>query len=111
MKRILLFSLSLVFALDLFAAKHNHSDENEVRYIKEKRVIDPHYQQLLRDGDLWQSFRANNGDWFVIFNEQNQLPHRAFGSPIARDLHCWEMLFNCYNFISKIIQNWIIIVI
>jgi len=32
---------------------------------------------------LWQSYLSTNPDWFVIFNENNQLPHRAFGAPIS----------------------------
>ena len=32
---------------------------------------------------MWQDFMAQNPDWFVIFNEENQLPHRAFGTPIS----------------------------
>ena len=82
MKKILVSFFSLIIALNSFATKHNHFDENEVRYIKENTVLNPQYQELLRNSDLWQDFRVNNPDWFVIFNEKNQLPHRAFGSPI-----------------------------
>ena len=35
---------------------------------------------------------SNNSDWFVIFNENNQLPHRAFGTPIATN--------NLFTFLS-----------
>ena len=31
---------------------------------------------------MWQGFMAQHPDWFVIFNESNQMPHRAFGAPI-----------------------------
>ena len=78
---VLLFSLLLI--LNSFATKHNHFDENEVRYIKDKTPLNPQYQEFLRNNSLWQNFRAVYTDWFVIFNERNQLPHRAFGSPIA----------------------------
>ena len=82
MKRIILLLISFI-SINLFAAKHNHFDENEVRYIKQNYELEPQYQQLLRNGSLWQDFIANNDGWFVIFNERNRLPHRAFGAPNA----------------------------
>jgi Zn-dependent metalloprotease len=44
--------------------------------------LDVQYQDLLRNSSLWQNFLTTNTDWFVIFNERNRLPHRAFGTPI-----------------------------
>ena len=82
MKNTFTLFFTILIATNIFASKHNHSDENEVRYIKENMVLNPQYQEFLRNGHLWQNFRANYPDWFVIFNERNQLPHRAFGSPI-----------------------------
>ncbi len=83
MKNIIVLLFSLIVGLNSFATKHNHFDENEVRYIKDKTPLNPQYQEFLRNNSLWQNFRAVYTDWFVIFNERNQLPHRAFGSPIA----------------------------
>ena len=83
MRKILVCLFSSIITLNSFASKHNHIDENEVRYIKENMVLNPQYQELLRNSQLWQNFRTNHSDWFVIFNENNQLPHRAFGAPIA----------------------------
>jgi hypothetical protein len=82
MKKAIGLILSLFIVMSVFAAKHNHYDENEVRYIKEDMGLNTQYQELLRNSHLWQSFVANNSNWFVIFNERNQLPHRAFGAPI-----------------------------
>ena len=82
MRKILVCLFSSIITLNSFASKHNHIDENEVRYIKENMVLNPQYQELLRNSQLWQNFRTNHSDWFVIFNENNQLPHRAFGAPI-----------------------------
>ena len=82
MRKFLILAVLTVLTSNSFASKHNHTDENEVRFIKENTVLNPQYQQELRNSILWQDFRANNPDWFVIFNENNQLPHRAFGEPI-----------------------------
>ncbi len=82
MRKFLILAVITVLTSNSFASKHNHTDENEVRFIKENTVLNPQYQQQLRNSILWQDFRANNPDWFVIFNENNQLPHRAFGTPI-----------------------------
>jgi len=95
MKKLFVLLLSLIVSIHSFASKHNHSDENEVRYVKEYTELNPQYQQFLRNGDLWQKFRLNNPDWFVIFNERNQLPHRAFGAPIlVNDLQSFLSLNN-----------------
>lgn len=76
-----LILLVLVFS-SAFATKHNHADENEVRYVKKNVELNPQYQQQLRNTEMWQNFMAENPNWFVIFNENNQMPHRAFGAPI-----------------------------
>ena len=81
MNKVYLLLLSLILLNNLFAQKHNHTDENDVRYHNHNQ-IDKNFQQNLRNSDLWQNFISNNADWFVIFNEGNQLPHRAFGKPI-----------------------------
>ena len=83
MRKSLVLAVITVLSSSSFASKHNHTDKNEVRFIKENTVLNPQYQQQLRNSILWQDFRANNPDWFVIFNENNQLPHRAFGAPIS----------------------------
>ena len=82
MKKAISILLVSIISIGLFATKHNHNDEYEVRYVKVKPELNKQYQEQLRNSILWQDFRANNPNWFVIFNENNQLPHRAFGEPI-----------------------------
>ena len=67
---------NLSFAVDF------EKDEYEIRYVKEDVRINPDYQYQLRNTFSWQSFIEANPNWFVYFNEYNQKPHRAFGSPI-----------------------------
>ena len=81
MKKYLLFFL-LFYSQYIYSVKHSHSDEYEVRYINSIKSLNSDYQQFLRGQNLWRNYLMNNNDWFVIFNEQNQLPHRAFGKPI-----------------------------
>ena len=81
MKRIKILMLSFVIMTSLFAQKHNHNDNNEIRYHKHKE-IDKYFQENLRNGNLWQDYLSFNPEWFVIFNESNKLPHRAFGKPV-----------------------------
>ena len=81
-KKLLSLSLLVLVFSSVFATRCNHTDENEVRYIKNSVELNPQYQQQLRNADMWQDFMAQNPDWFVIFNESNQMPHRAFGAPI-----------------------------
>ena len=97
MKKIIVLFIVFVFTVDLYATKHNHFDENEIRYIKEDMVLDPVYQEYLRNKTVWKDFLTNNSKWFVIFNERNQLPHRAFGSPIA--INDLQAFLSAQNFI------------
>ena len=46
MKKIIVLFIVFVFNVDLYATKHNHFDENEIRYIKEDMVLDPVYQSI-----------------------------------------------------------------
>ena len=82
MQKTCLLLLFTFFLFSLSAITHSHYDENEIRFVKDKKPLNDQYQSLLRSSGLWQQFQENNPNWFVIFNEQNQLPHRAFGSPI-----------------------------
>ena len=74
----IIFAMSTIF---LFATKHNHTDKNEIRY-SNASALDVNKQQQLRQGSLWQEFLSDNPNWFVMFDENNQLPHKAFGEPI-----------------------------
>jgi len=62
----------------------SNSNKTEVRYIKNnKRMPDVAYQNELRSRTPWQNFMNANGTWYVVFNEENAKPHRAFGKPIT----------------------------
>ncbi|MGZ4035638.1 MAG: hypothetical protein ACXVP4_12295, partial [Bacteroidia bacterium] len=61
----------------------SNADRNNIRYIKNiKRLPDVAYQKELRERASWKNFLAANGTWYVMFNEENAKPHRAFGNPI-----------------------------
>jgi Zn-dependent metalloprotease len=81
MKNKVLFIILTISSSLLYATKHNHSDKNEIRYFNAS-PLNIIKQQQLREGSLWQSFLSNNPNWFVMFDENNQLPHKAFGEPI-----------------------------
>ncbi len=86
MKKLTLVILALTLSIPIFAGGGiSHNDgKAEVTYIKNnKRVPDVTYQATLRDGAAWQNFLQQHGTWYVIFNEENAKPHRAFGKPIA----------------------------
>jgi Zn-dependent metalloprotease len=77
----LLFSF---FSLSLYANgdPQYYRDPLEIRLINGTKQYDLVYQQLLREQTNWQQFLANHGTWYVHFNEENALPHRAYGQPI-----------------------------
>ena len=81
MKSKILFIILTISTSLLYATKHNHTDENEIRYFKAS-PLDVTIQQQLREGEVWQSFLSDNSNWFVMFDENNKLPHKAFGEPI-----------------------------
>ena len=81
MKQTILFLISLLIVSSTFATKHEHIDENEIRYYK-TTPLDVAVQQQLREGSVWQAFLSDNPNWFVMFDENNKLPHKAFGEPI-----------------------------
>jgi len=45
--------------------------------------VDHRIQQELRQSREWSNFDSQHGDWWVEFNEQTQLPHRAMGQAIV----------------------------
>jgi len=85
MKKIIAFAFS-VAVINLFATEgsiFSNTTKNEVRYVKDnKRMPDIAYQKELRESAAWKNFMVANGTWYVIFNEENRKPHRAFGNPI-----------------------------
>ena len=88
MKHILLSSCLLLLStsfLSSFASGgvETTNDKNEIRFITDnKRMPDKELQTELRKRANWQNFVQQNGTWYVIFNEENSKPHRAFGKPI-----------------------------
>lgn len=84
MKKLL--PILFVFISNLgFASGHVHGydDPLKVTFIKNPhKSHDLAYQQQLRNNTAWNEFFARNGNWSVLFNEENQMPHKAFGSPI-----------------------------
>ena len=55
-KNILSLILLVLVFFSAFATKHNHTDENEVRYVKKSVELNPQYQQQLRNAEMWQNF-------------------------------------------------------
>ena len=80
-------ALMMLSSLGLTASEGgiiSNANKNDVRYIKDtKRMPDVAFQQSLRESAAWTNFVSANGTWYVIFNEENAKPHRAFGKPIS----------------------------
>ncbi len=77
---VLLLAVSCAYA---GGNMYYNEDRNDVRFVKNgKRLPDVGYQEELRNKANWQSFLQANGTWYVVFNEENQRPHPAFGTPI-----------------------------
>jgi Zn-dependent metalloprotease len=80
-------SFMLFASLSLMASEGgiiSNAGKNDIRYIKDiQRMPDVAYQQQLREQNAWKNFTTSNGSWYVVFNEENAKPHRAFGQPIS----------------------------
>ena len=87
LKKISSIALSLFVTATMIASEGgiiSNANKNDVRYITNtKRLPDAAYQLELRNRDNWKNFTDANGIWYVIFNEENAKPHRAFGKPIT----------------------------
>ena len=83
MKQIL-FPLFLLFSVNLIGSDHIHYSEQRLvkHYYESAQEMNEFTQLQLRESAAWKNFLLNNGDWYVIFNEFNKKPHRAFGKPI-----------------------------
>tara|TARA_B100000902_G_scaffold48580_1_gene55592 strand:- start:27296 stop:30160 length:2865 start_codon:yes stop_codon:yes gene_type:complete len=80
MKKFILLLITTVISTISFSHGHSHQkDEFEVRYINEAIHLDDQVQYSLRNQSQWLNFIEKNPNWFVYFNENNKLPHRAFG--------------------------------
>lgn len=75
-----LLMMNGVFATGNLLTSH---DKGNVTFIKNtKRLPDAGWQAELRHRPAWQNFLQTHGTWYVQFNEDSHLPHRAFGKPI-----------------------------
>ncbi|MBX7093827.1 MAG: T9SS type A sorting domain-containing protein [Flavobacteriales bacterium] len=77
-------SVLLLLSLHAFGGGHvtGKLDPAEKTPFNAKWMPDKYYQAELRQQAPWQRFLQRNGDWWVMFNEENRKPHRAFGTPI-----------------------------
>lgn len=86
-KRLYGVCLVVVLATSTALAGGNLTDNGQTReitFIKDnQRTPDVIYQYELRNQASWQNYLSAHPQWMVVFNEENQMPHRAFGSPIA----------------------------
>ena len=85
MKKIFTLLVLLILSFNLYAADIHHDYDPLLKtFITDiKRLPNEQMQEQLRSKAEWQSFKQNNGDWWVQFNETNAKPHRAFGTPIT----------------------------
>lgn len=82
----------------------NHKSGN-VTFIKDRqRTPDIQYQHQLRHAATWQNFMQAHGTWYVQFNEENALPHRAFGKPIPTTGGSFEA--RAMNFINSELSDY-----
>ena len=107
-KQLLLLFISSFIFFNLFSSD-SRTDEFEIRYIKESIHINTDLQHQLRNNVEWQLFLDIPPNWYVYFNENNSLPHRAFGEGffvssisdfVANDLTMFDVPFSDLNLIS-----------
>lgn len=82
---LLLFALSIGFGANAQNNDNIYSTAKRLdkTYITDnKRLPDVEYQYRLRHQKAWQDYLTENGTWYVVFNEENHKPHRAYGKPI-----------------------------
>lgn len=104
--RIIFTSLFAVLTMAVFAGGNVHSSKSPYEktfYPWTAWMPDLTYQQELRESYPWKKFIQDNGNWWVLFNEENRKPHRAFGKPIQVSGATPEI--SARNFISNHLQN------
>ncbi len=99
MKKTIL--LSFLSALTMMAvAQHDEFTQYDVRYITNNQILlNPDLQSAMRNSAAWQSFKSDHPDWWVSFNEQTGMPHRAAGTPVNTSAATPEQA--AMNFISN----------
>lgn len=86
---------------------HHNFDPKLKRFMDDsKRLPDQQYQQSLREQQSWQQFNQQNGNWWVQFNETNEKPHRAFGTPIPLQLSSSPAAAGLY-FLNNYLSNYL----
>ncbi|MCC7430642.1 hypothetical protein IT568_07360 [bacterium] len=79
------FLMLLVLSSTLFAVAPDA--KNQVGTIVPNNANFSHHnqieQQKLLNSQTWQNFTQNKTNWIAIWNEQTELPQRAFGQPFA----------------------------
>ena len=100
MKKFILFVFCLCMIDSVYSYHPMHNDEYEIRYIKESIHLDPNVQAMLRSQEPWQNFISNYPNWYVYFNESNQKPHRAYGTPISTYANA-DIKLSALNFINN----------
>ena len=80
---LMLFAVCIGMSVSAQDNLHVASHKLDKRYITDnKRLPDLQYQHKLRHQKHWQDYLAENGKWYVTFNEENGRPHSAYGQPI-----------------------------
>jgi len=107
MKSIMITTgIMLIIALNGYASGNIISNEGSIdkTYVKNnKRMPDLAYQTKLRQKPAWQNFLQKHSTWHVEFNEENAMPHRAYGKPIPAFGSDPEAM--AINFITKELRD------
>jgi len=82
MKKV--FTLITCMAIVIGSVAQSHfNDPYVVKFLKKGYgIIDPVFQSNIRHSAPWSTFAASHPGWMVQFDEDNQLPARAFGPGI-----------------------------
>ncbi|MEO8147196.1 MAG: T9SS type A sorting domain-containing protein [Bacteroidia bacterium] len=89
-KKPLLFLCLLAFNSLLYAENnvdHSYDPLLKTFITNIKRLPDAAYQQQLNNQGYWKNFVSKNGQWMVSFNEENQKPHYAVGTPVLMNVN------------------------
>lgn len=78
-------------------------DPAEVRY-HQGRPYNLTTQQMLRENSSWSNFVDEHGIWYVHFNENSGLPHRAYGKPL--DLPGTTLSDKAIYFATEDLSGW-----
>jgi Zn-dependent metalloprotease len=78
--------LAIAVLVSCMSLQAQQSDPYDVKFLKKGYgEIDPVFQSNLRDAAPWSAFKTAHSGWMVQFDEDNQLPSRAFGAGIMAE--------------------------